>query len=110
MELPEEIYQIKDAIVSAVPTEEVYLFGSYAYGTPNPDSDFDFYVVLPEDGLRPLDAINEIGMAIFSLQTKPVDLLGGRRSTFDKRRQQPGLERIIATKGIKLYERDRQRL
>ena len=107
MELPNEVYRIKDAIVRTVPTEEVYLFGSYAYGTPNPNSDFDFYVVLPEDGLRPGDALTEIGMVVAGIQTKPVDMLGGRKSVFEKRRQMPSLERTIAMKGVKLYERGR---
>ena len=110
MELPEEIYKIIDAIVNAVPTEEIYLFGSYAYGTPHQDSDYDFYVVFPEDGMRPADALTEIGMAVAAIQTRSVDLLGGRRSNFEKRRHLfGGLERTIAMKGLKLYEHGTQR-
>ena len=105
MELPEEVHRIKEAILQTVPAEQIYLFGSYAYGEPHQDSDFDFYVVLPEDGLRPADALTAIGMAVAGVQTRPVDLLGGRKSVFDRRRQQPGLERVISTKGVKLYER-----
>jgi len=29
--------------------QRVILFGSYAYGTPNPDSDIDLYIVTKED-------------------------------------------------------------
>ena len=110
MGLPDEVLKIKEAILEAVPAEQIYLFGSYAYGEPERNSDFDFYIVLPEGGMRPLDAMNKIGMAIFPFQTKPVDLLAGTKATFERRKQQPGLERTIAAKGVKLYERSGQRL
>jgi predicted nucleotidyltransferase len=45
MVMPDEILQIRDAIVGAIPAEKIYLFGSYANGTPNEDSDYDIYVV-----------------------------------------------------------------
>jgi predicted nucleotidyltransferase len=42
------ILAIKDSILSTVgeSCEKIYLFGSYAYGTPHKDSDYDFFVVL----------------------------------------------------------------
>jgi len=46
MTMNDEIIKIKDAIVSAVDVEKLYLFGSYAYGTPRDDSDYDLYFVL----------------------------------------------------------------
>ena len=49
---------ISNRIINAVPLEKLYLFGSYAAGTANQDSDFDFYMVMPNNGMRPLDAIN----------------------------------------------------
>ena len=49
-----EIDIIKENILKAVPAEAIYLFGSYANGIPNEHSDFDFYVVIPNDGLRPV--------------------------------------------------------
>ena len=42
----EEIMQMKDRIVSQLSPLQVYLFGSYAYGTPGPDSDYDFYIII----------------------------------------------------------------
>ena len=38
----EEINALKDCFVKALDPLRVYLFGSYAYGTPDQDSDFDF--------------------------------------------------------------------
>ena len=42
----EEIMMLKDCIVSQLSPLQVYLFGSYAYGEPDSDSDYDFYVVV----------------------------------------------------------------
>ncbi|MDR3110323.1 MAG: nucleotidyltransferase domain-containing protein, partial [Planctomycetaceae bacterium] len=37
--IADELETIKNIIVQTVPVEQIYLFGSYAYGTPNEDSD-----------------------------------------------------------------------
>jgi predicted nucleotidyltransferase len=47
----DELRELQEKIVNAVPVERLYLFGSYATGSQNEDSDYDFYVVLPNDGL-----------------------------------------------------------
>jgi predicted nucleotidyltransferase len=47
-----EIKEIVDTILNAVPALEIYLLGSFANGTAKEDSDYDFYVVIP-DGLQP---------------------------------------------------------
>jgi len=44
--------QIKNEIIESlrpIDPERVILFGSYAYGTPNADSDIDLYVVTKEN-------------------------------------------------------------
>jgi len=43
-----ELDIIKDGILKTVPAEAIYLFGSYAYGTPHENSDIDIYVVIPD--------------------------------------------------------------
>ena len=39
---------IVGSIVSTVPTDAIYVFGSYARGEQTPDSDVDLYVVARE--------------------------------------------------------------
>ena len=34
--------------------EEIYLFGSHAWGTPNEDSDVDLMVIMPSSDERPI--------------------------------------------------------
>ena len=69
-----EITAIKDLIVNAVPIEKLYLFGSYANGIPNEDSDYDFYMVIPNNSIRPLDAINMAYLAMRGLKRKPANV------------------------------------
>ena len=47
-----EINAIKDRICMTVMPKRIYLFGSFAKDTYNEDSDYDFYVVVPETGLN----------------------------------------------------------
>lgn len=102
----EEILKIKDAIISAVDVERLYLFGSYAYGIPHKDSDYDFYMVIPNDsGIRPIDASIEAQSALWGIKAKAVDILAGTTETFNRRSKGVTLERRIANEGVLLYER-----
>ncbi|GHV93518.1 hypothetical protein AGMMS50268_40210 [Spirochaetia bacterium] len=44
-----ELDKLTELIVQAIPVEQIFLFGSYAYGKPHKDSDLDLYVVLRDD-------------------------------------------------------------
>ena len=44
-----DIQLIKETILKNIDAKFIYLFGSYAYGIPNENSDIDVYVVLPEN-------------------------------------------------------------
>ena len=102
----EEILKIKDAIISAVDVEKLYLFGSYAYGTPSKDSDYDFYMVIPNNsGMRPIDATVKARSALWGIKRKPIDIVAGTVDGFARRCTAPTLERKIAREGVILYER-----
>jgi predicted nucleotidyltransferase len=101
----EEILKIKHRIVAAVDVEKLYLFGSYAYGAPNEDSDYDFYIVIPNNSdMRPIDAAVEAKLAVWDIN-KSMDILAGRSEKFAYRSQGLTLEKEIADRGIVLYER-----
>jgi predicted nucleotidyltransferase len=60
-----ELDTLKEIIIRTVPVEQIWLFGSYAYGTPNKDSDLDLYVVLRDDvEMRLIDIAINIRIAI----------------------------------------------
>ncbi len=45
-----QIREFADAIAREFRPEKIILFGSYAYGAPNDDSDVDLLVVMPHRG------------------------------------------------------------
>jgi predicted nucleotidyltransferase len=58
----EDIIRIKNSILNTVgdDCEKIILFGSYAYGTPREDSDYDFYVVLRDGAEKPILVLQKI--------------------------------------------------
>jgi predicted nucleotidyltransferase len=99
-----ELDKLTQIIIDTVPVEQIYLFGSYAYGTPNEDSDYDFYVVLKDTvSIREIEAMSAIDLATFRVRTKPLDVLALKLNRFLYRKEQPTLERTITREGIKLY-------
>jgi predicted nucleotidyltransferase len=100
-----ELDTLTRIIVDTVPVEQIYLFGSYAYGTPHTDSDLDLYVVLKNEApMRELEAYDSIRLATYTKQTKPIDLLVHKKDKFlDRSTGIATIERIIASQGVKLY-------
>jgi predicted nucleotidyltransferase len=99
-----ELDKLKELIINAIPVEQIYLFGSYAYGNPHKDSDLDLYVVL-KDGLpmRDLDAGLQISLAIARKKSMPVDIIAKNKSDFVNRLDDITLERVVNRDGIRIY-------
>jgi len=99
-----ELDKLTDLITKAIPVEQIYLFGSYAYGKPHKYSDLDLYVVLKNDvSMRDLDAGLQIRMAIARKKSMPVDIIAKKKRDFDNRLNDITLERIVNRDGIRIY-------
>jgi predicted nucleotidyltransferase len=99
-----ELDMLRDIIIQTVPVDQIFLFGSYAYGTPRKDSDLDLFVVLKDDVLmRNIDAAVKIRLAIDSKKSMPVDLIVKKQNEYIQRRNNLTLERKIAREGICIY-------
>jgi predicted nucleotidyltransferase len=100
----EKIGTIKESILKFVPAKYIYLFGSHAYGNPTEGSDIDIYVVTPDD----TDNFSEIYAKIIGdLGDKRIffiDLLLGRETVFNSRKEDNIFEKTICQKGKLLYE------
>jgi len=103
-DIRQNLDEIAQIIAKTVPVESIYLFGSYAYGTPNKDSDLDIYVVFKDElPIRELDAITAISRAIRPVKKMPMDILGLKQNRFHDRKLYATLERKIVREGVKLY-------
>ena len=100
--LRNDLELFRENILKIVPAEAIYLYGSYAYGTPNDDSDLDVYVVVPDD-IADLGELYADVRLLWRKKPVPLDLLMGRSSVFNRRKNGPTLERVIAQKGTVLH-------
>jgi len=98
-----ELDFITASIIANTAPESIYLFGSYASGTPNADSDIDIYVVVPDSETDTIGLCTKIRLDLSRKKIRPIDLLIGRKSKFENRKNRLTMENIIADKGIKIY-------
>jgi len=99
-----ELDKLKKIIINTIPVEQIFLFGSYAYGTPHKYSDLDLYVVLKDDvSMRDLDAGLQIALAIADEKSMPVDIVAKKKKDFYNRLDDFTLERKVNRDGIRIY-------
>lgn len=107
-----DIEKVKDEIVERLKPldpDKVILFGSYAYGTPNEDSDIDLYVVtkdefIPQDYKEKSEVHLKIARAIKDLLKKyPTDLITHTKAMHEKFNQlNSSFAQEITSKGINI--------
>jgi predicted nucleotidyltransferase len=103
--LAEKISNIKESILKFVPAKYIYLFGSYAYGNPTEESDIDIYVVTPDNINNFSDLYAKIVGDLGDKKIFFIDLLLGRETIFNARKENNVFEKTICQKGKLLYER-----
>jgi predicted nucleotidyltransferase len=100
----DRINTIKESILKFVPAKSIYLFGSYAYGNPTEKSDIYIYVVTPDN----INNFSELFAKIIGdLGDKKIffiDLLLGKETYFNTRKENNIFEKTICQKGKLLYE------
>ena len=95
---------IKEAILKYVPAEKIYLFGSYAYGKPNKNSDIDVYAVIPDKFRNNINSIlGEIANYLFNFEILNLDLFLVETHRFNYYLTYSSFEKTICNKGILLY-------
>jgi predicted nucleotidyltransferase len=98
----EDIQAFVDQVAARFRPSKVILFGSYAYGEPNEDSDVDLVVVMPYRGPSPKLAAR---IRLDCPHSFPMDLLV-RSPAEIRRRLKMGdtFLREVTTKGVVLHE------
>jgi len=102
----DKINEIKDAIVSALHPDQLFLFGSFAKGTQNDDSDYDFCVVFPDKVTKSMCQL--AGLAYYAAGTvkrnRPMDIIVRQKSCFAEAAKRPqSIDNAIVTEGVCLY-------
>lgn len=90
-------------LVAEFQPEKIILFGSYAWGEPNEDSDVDLYVIVPDNGEKAIDRMHRAYCCVSGLGM-PVDVLVRTRSRVERfRNVHASLECEILERGKVLY-------
>jgi predicted nucleotidyltransferase len=83
--------------------EEIYLFGSHAWGTPTDNSDVDLMVVLQESNQRPIRRDQRAQLCLGRLPFSVDVLVRTRREVNRVREIHGSLTREIFQSGRKIY-------
>lgn len=110
--LPQEyLDRVVSDISRAVPTDSVYIFGSYARGEETPDSDLDLYVITSDDQEKSFEYGRRVRLALPWINSwsegslpKGKDIVCGSRASFRRRSNDlSAIEHIVAREGVKIY-------
>jgi len=83
--------------------EEIYLFGSHAWGTPTDDSDVDLMVILPQSDERPIRRDQRAQRCLGRLPV-PADVLVRTRGEVNRYKHlRASLFHQVLNQGRKLY-------
>lgn len=105
-----EISEIVNCFVKSLSPKLVYLFGSYARGDYNENSDYDFYIVMSGDYIVTHDTAAKAYESIYGKSKKPVDILVNNEIEFEKRSLIfSSFEKTVKDEGIIVYETEKNR-
>ena len=101
----DHIKELAKKIAAAVNPLRIYLFGSFAEGRNNEDSDYDFYVVMSDDCKEnPLDIAGQAYCSARHIKKRPIDVLIEKISRFNEMKNVPiSVEYDVYQKGVLLY-------
>lgn len=98
----EEIRAIAARLRQVLAPKHIYLYGSFAKGTARADSDYDFYVVVPDDAGAPLELSRRAYDAIRELKRRPADIIIKHESVFNERARCNTIEQTVLREGVEL--------
>jgi len=99
-----QIKIVRDTLSKKFDAKQIIVFGSYAYGKPNIDSDLDLCVIIDLKKKRKIEVIRAIRRELLELISKPLDILVYNEQEFEER---AGLKNTfeykILAEGRKIY-------
>lgn len=102
---PEIIDEAKKRLIKVYDPLEIYLFGSYAWGIPEEDSDLDLLIVVEKSDQNSIERLYPGYDALMDLRIAN-DLIVYTKEEFDKKVSNVGTFIYkIKVKGKRIYER-----
>lgn len=100
---PDLIETVTQRLVAEFQPEQIWLFGSHAWGTPHEGSDVDLLVVVPHSDEPPIRRSQRAHRCLRGLRM-PKDVLVETRHEVDRVKElKTSLENAILTRGRRLY-------
>ena len=100
---PGLLEQAVERLKSEFQPEEIYLFGSHAWGTPDEDSDVDLMVIVPNSDERPIRRMQRAQKCLGRL-AMPADVLVRTRGEVNRYKHlRASLFHQVLHQGRKLY-------
>ena len=99
-----EIDELKNQFIKHLSPLRIYLFGSFANGTNNENSDLDFYIVVDDNVSDLVEITANAYKAIRETKQRPVDIIVGTKGRFEERKELLSVENEVYKKGVLLYE------
>lgn len=97
------VTEVTRRLVEEIEPQQIFLFGSHAWGSPTQDSDLDMLVVIP-DGKGSIRSLKQRARKCLRDILVPMDIVIEPASVFNRRRNvYASLECRIAESGRKLY-------
>ncbi|MBQ7611609.1 MAG: nucleotidyltransferase domain-containing protein [Spirochaetaceae bacterium] len=103
--ITEEARIIQERLRETMNPNKIYLFGSYANDRHSPSSDYDFYLVMPDDAGNEILLAQKAYRSLRGIRKTPVDILIGLETEFEKLKFKPTVEREVYRYGVLLYEK-----
>ena len=108
-EAEKNIREMAQCFVSSIDPIKIILFGSFANGSYDQESDVDFYLVVNDD-TDVSEATDKAYKSVRYVKTRPVDIVVGTHSRYEskgKSKHSLMLEGEVMRNGILLYEQNR---
>ena len=94
---------VKERLVAEFQPEQIWLFGSHAWGTPADDSDMDLMVILRESDERPIRRDQRAQHCLGRLPVSADVLVRTRQEVNRVRNVRGSLTHDVLSRGRKLY-------
>ena len=99
-----QIHELANTILRLFNAKKIFVFGSYAHGTPGSDSDLDLCIVADLGNKRKIELLRDIRREIKESFQFPIDILVYDNQEFSERAvHQNTLEHKISTQGTLIH-------